>query len=222
MTHFDNRIRSSTPMLALVLVIACSDTLPGTAGDLGEGSFTYECVSDADTACSSDPFEELDVPGAIAAGARFDLRFHEWEGQPLRIVPGSESFVAVSDPGFLALRPGTVAMLAESKAEERIVDLTHIVLVTPEAIGLSGQGTRGDQPMTIDDYWEWSCHPQTTDGSEIAGSLACEWTSSDPSVVYLTQQGSHPINGLRAVGVGTATVTVSADSLTTSVEVKVE
>lgn len=206
-------------LASLLLLPACEDSPPGTQGELGQGSFTYECLSAEDVGCFNAPYDGAELPVGIAVGSKFDLNFH---GETARIVSGSESLAEAVSDGFRARAPGTVAMLAEATARDRVVDFVHLDLVDVADLELSGEGTDGEDPLLVGNHWEWTASPKSDEGTALAGTLLCTWTSSDTSVVRFSQTQETHLNGVRGMAPGKAIVTVTVGAASKAIEVTVE
>lgn len=204
---------------AVLLCGACDAVEPGTQGELGEGFFTYECLSDQDVGCQGFPPGEAEIPDAVAVESKFDVEFGS---APANIEAGSESLVKVLDVGFKALTPGRVAIMARATEDGRIIDFVHVNLVVPAAIELTGEGMGPEIRMQDGDMWEWVASPVTEDGTRLAGTLVAEWTTSDDGVVQVSEGLPTHVSTLYAMGPGTATITIRAGAITRAVEVTVE
>ena len=218
--------------LGLAALFAAAGCVPTTPGDLQNGGFTYLCPSESDLACQDQLWDASDVPPAIAVGAHFDLEF----APPLRLgdndVPPVTSLVPASSmlavepstkpdsTGFRFLAPGTVAVLAEGSGV--VVDFLH---VTGEALDhVAVLDDTGDEThaITVHGYGATlQALPRSSTGETLAGALDYTWTSSDESVVTVSQQFEPNRADLTPGAPGTATVTVTAGGATTSVQVTV-
>jgi hypothetical protein len=207
-------------LASLLLLPACEESPPGTQGELGQGSFTYKCVSSEDVGCLNAPYDGAELPGGIAVGSKFDLNFHGEESA--RIVSGSESLAETLSDGFLARAPGAVAMLAQATAQDRVVDFVHLELTDVADLELRGEGTDGEEPLSVGSNWEWSASPKSSEGTALAGTLLCKWASSDTSVVRFSQTQETHLNGVRGIAPGKAVVTVTVGSASKAIEVTVE
>lgn len=179
------------------------------SGLLGNGDFTYECVSKSrDPQCS----DASRFPKAIALGARFGLTYQRGYG-PQSVVPVSAAAVkgeyssswgdlpwpsGEGQRGFVALRPGRIGFIVEGGDE--IVDAFRLVVIEPAAIRIRRWTTyRDSTPFsyfidaepTIEVYDTMRFDAvalESTDALKpLAGTLDAEWSVEDPTVVRLSR-----------------------------------
>ena len=201
------------------LLWACDDPLPGTLGELNQGSFTYVCLNNVDVGCT-DPYDEDPIPSAIAVGSSFDLLFHG--DQSARIESGAPGMVEGEDGAFIARKPGKAAMIARSTENGPVLDIVHVPLEQPGGIRLVGDGAMGEIDLETNVTWEWSAIPTRQNGEDIAGSPLCKWTSDDDSVVRVGLKDARWKNTVTGVAPGRANVTVTLGNASHVVAVTVK
>ncbi len=198
---------------------ACEVSGPGTPGELGGGeySFTYQCINRNMVSCV-DAHVGPEVPGGIVVGGWFGLRLH-WESA--RIEPAAPSMVETENGGFVARLPGTVAMLGIATEDGRVLDLVHLNFVDLHEFRLEGLGADG-VTLAVGEQRQLDARPLSESGAVLAGTLDCEWHSSDKSIVIPVQSSGVCSNDIRGMNPGTATITMSAGDVLKSVDVTVK
>jgi len=237
----------SVVLVATALVGCVGGEAPGSLGELGNGSFAYRCIDDGDAVCNTtdnvatsvelDLGIEGELPSAIAIGARFELDFYAnaWEPQPLvSIVPARPSTVHTTG-GFILQSEGYFAFLARNP-EGSVSDFVHV-----QARGIDELDVWRDEQritalsMTTNEAITVAVTASSTDALSmtLAGAVPYIWTSSDEAVVVIDavdntgtpQTGvEHNDDEVRLVALadGAATVTVSANDVSTTFTVDVE
>jgi hypothetical protein len=210
-------------------------SLPPT-GELGNGTFTYECPpGDVDVGCgptdepeASTSFEDADsgttsIPPVIAVGAAFTVTFTATnDGGVIQgdngytVTPASTRLAVQSGDELVAQRPGYLALLAASLGTQSVDDFIFvrfapIASITPTFSVVSVA------PEAIETLGVTAQDAQT---EALAGRLSCSWTSSDKNIVF-----NGPTSGasVRVEGVteGNATVKVSCGPASSEVSVRV-
>ncbi|MCB9749614.1 MAG: hypothetical protein H6713_06350 [Myxococcales bacterium] len=196
------------------LLAACTTTGPSgtptveTPGELGHGEFVYACVESSDPVCRGDdtrpPF-----PDCVALGGEFELEYEVFEGPDAQVSSLSEEyFQVVASSRFRAARVGTAAMLAR-RADET-VDYLHMRIVEPDTIEIRNAltGSPADTVlMRTGAKAIFELIPISGDCDPIGGSLNFTASSSDPSVVTASSEGTL---ALTARAPGEATISVEA------------
>lgn len=201
-------------------LVACEFSDPGTPGELGDGehSFEYRCHHQEMMPCV-DAHEGEEVPEGIVVGGRFGLWFHG-DSSPYESVvePASPIMVESVDWGFVGRLPGKVAMLGI--ADGRVLDLIHLNLVDLHALRV--EGPVDGATLAVGEQWQLDARPLSESGAVLAGTLDCEWLSSDASVVMPVQASGVCSNDIRGMAPGTATITMTSGDVSQSVDVTVE
>ncbi len=189
----------------------------GASGELGKGTFFYQCTDDADPVCDGG---QSDFPRgtALAVGASFSLYFREATGPSASLESSAPHRLSVAGSVFVAERPGTVAVIA--KREGRVLDLLHLGLAEmtelhiasemPEVAVLDEADTLA---LEVGQRVRLRATPRDALGAELGGALSMEWQSGDLSVVSF--DGSSRDNGVELVAnkPGTATIFVTMGEL---------
>jgi hypothetical protein len=190
--------------------LACSSSETGV---LGNGQFRYICQSGQDMACDGAGSSDVDLPGAIAVGATFQIGYTpKSSGGTIQgatgyeIVPASTRLAAATGNTIGALREGYVALLARHVGNADVDDFVHLRFATART--LVAQPTS----LVIAAGSDSSVGLRALDvlGAPLAGSLGCQWqvTAGAPSVTV----SGVPIGG-------SATVSVAADATITTATV---
>lgn len=186
------------PCVVALSMISCADS--GTAGDLGNGSFAYRCVSDRDPMCSLDSnfansyLKEL--PGKVAVGASFEVAFKAEssaaaDGSAV-IVPVSEQLLGSesSDAGavvFRAKKAGFAGLLASRGST--VVEVLHFALADVDHVRIEASGSvitsTSSVEIGVGSLLELSAAAADASDQALAGSLDDAWTSDDPAIAQI-------------------------------------
>ena len=230
---------AKAPAVAMLALTSCGSSADTKQGDLGNGVFTYECVSTTDPACATnsesyfeinpDPKAAQTFPAAIASGSKFKLRYDATKsnaGNPsLRPVsPAILDFAPLNDGTFLALRPGIDAIVARSTADSLVYDYTyaHISPISEiDVIDKSGGQPPSTAKLSIGEEQTYVGVALDPFGDQLAGAIDYTWSVSDETVLEL--EDANPISRMdvKALAAGTATVTLSQGTFTKTVTVQV-
>jgi hypothetical protein len=190
-----------------VVLVASACSTPSTGnGALGSAGFSYDCAADSaapdrpelDAWCAS-PHDASAIP-EVAVGAPFELRVADSGGTTLQ--PAVPSLATASPGGWTLTQAGWLGFLLWSGSD--VLDFTH---VHGEAVAsLSWQAP---PPLTLDAgaSTTLSVVPRGADGGVLAGELPCDFASTDPSALAVTDHGR--IATLTASASGKATITAS-------------
>lgn len=228
------RIAAPCGLLAVCVLAGCSAGPLSENGDLGNGQFTYECLSPNDNACSGQNqqgAEQIPFPSSLALGSRFnvsftaDLSIHD-VGNPL-ISAVSPDYLNSLGTGFVAQEAGFAGVYAASSINGKLIDYELIRVVAPVALQvMTDSGPVSTQlPLAVNNTLSVSILPLGEGGSAIAGTLDGVWSTSDATVASLKEP--NPSNTMQILGVkaGTATITVAssgpAKAVQTSITVQV-
>lgn len=228
------------PCVTALLAVGCgasSGELPGTLGELGEGTFRYNCVDDGDAVCNTTNAIDRslaerefgingEIPQAIAVGARFDLIYQgsvNYEGDPLAVQTQPAQKEGVHERGgFTITKAGQYAFLAKSP-KGVVADFTHLLAVDVSELRVwQDEQTITDLTLEIDAEAQLAVTPMDADALPLAGGFSYTWESSDPTVLVVDEPGSigTPTSGVElnndelrvvALGAGTATLTVTTE-----------
>jgi hypothetical protein len=171
------------PLLAIA-VAACS-----TEGELGRGSFDYECVESEDAACW-DGLSPSGVPSAIAVISRFRLDFTPYQPAGVyTIVPASSDRASGAGGELVLLDPGTQAMLARDESDN-VVDFVLVYGAEVKDLFVSDSKDAEGAPLSsleIDqgEMVTFHARPVASNGQTLAGSLDFSWSIEDEGLADL-------------------------------------
>lgn len=198
----DRRALLSFQALCALLSLLAACGAADTPGDLANGYFGYNCVTDRDPICGPDeafPVGELrTMPNTIAVGGTFGVAFRPsssaaQQGSAL-IQPVSSdqlSGTAGFEPTLTALKPGFAGLLAVRGSS--VVDVIHVRLVPihhpriDALAGTSGSAVIGAPSVTVaaGALVDLAGAAADENNETLAGSLDYAWTSDDPSIAEI-------------------------------------
>ncbi len=156
-----------------------------TFGELGNGSFWYDCAGPTDAACP-DGFRARTFPTAIAVGASFGLAYgpSNGVGRSAVIDVSAPDLISSQSGAFRLVSPGFVSVLARRSG--RVVDLLHLdgQLVDRAAIVRGGIALNAVE-LELGESVTLGAEPQSALGRTLAGSLPYAWSVADASVARL-------------------------------------
>lgn len=217
-----------------IALVGCSATDSGyQGGELGNGGFYLSC--DDAVACAPGTDDAKKFPKSVAVGSTFSIRFtnDSASGTNIVLTDATDSGITV-DPigtfvtrgvqGLSAQKVG-VATIAAHDAAGQLIDYVNIEIDQPDALVIYDPDVPGDMISdTLDlssgtqkNLRAFAQHKLTT----LAGTLAIEWTSSDPSVVQVEELNGGEVT-LAARKSGTATLTAVGGTFTRTVEATVQ
>ena len=235
-----------TPLKTVCLVsFACASAFgclesEGTLGEAQNGSFQYECLDWGDPVCDGeqptglfDPLfderSEQALPQRIALGSAFDVRFYEFGDLPgspgleRPVEAAAETLLDALSPGFVARAPGTVALLARDGKGD-VADR-----YTCNRAGVPRRGRGPTTALALSESADLFIRVFSESNGQLGGALPHTWSVDDPGIVTLEHPYSTSEDALsddhivaRAVGPGTALVTVSVGDLQTTIEIRVD
>jgi hypothetical protein len=194
--RFSNGAHPCAPAaLAAILLTALAGctSIDVQNGELGNGGFKYLCDSSTPK-CQADGTAQV-FPDAIASGARFNLRFERNGGKASveALRPVAKDIINTIDtdpPSFVAIKPGWGGFVARNASGElvdfsmtRIVRAARIKLPTSAdtdtfKLSLPYSGARATlRPVLV-----------SSGDLQLAGDVAFEWTSVDPSIAALEEK----------------------------------
>jgi hypothetical protein len=233
-------------LIATPLALAATGCLEGsdgggTAGELGEGSFTYECeLIPADPVCADkSEIDELQItsdlgtsgelPFAVAVGGRFDLSYFgdvttdDLTRLQLHIVPAKTEHVN-DKGGFSIDAPGRYAFLARDAEEGVVADFVYLDAAEATDLKFWSAKQTLDPTAAVDlvigeaDF-NVAVTPVDADGRTLAGALSYQWSSSDEMVLVLDGPGSsgEPTGGVEINEIGVRAVAVGEGTVTITI-----
>jgi hypothetical protein len=229
-------------ILALGGALAClacgSAPGGGAAGELGQGTFTYECVNDGDAHCASrseiDEFDGRDLgdsgsmPRAVAVGSTFGLTYAgrvRDDGDRLLVqVEPAYAEDELAAEVFSVGQPTEAAFLAVD-SDGRAVDFVVLTVLEATEINLwRDERTVSTLSLTAGQALTLPVVPQSDDGALLAGALSYTWTTTDESVVSLDGGAEVLTEGeveIAGEGEGSAQIRVVSGDLIVRVNVEV-
>lgn len=206
----------ATAMLGLVAVAGgCSSTDGYKPGELGNGGFYFSC-NDA-VSCSRYSNDAAKFPSAVSLGSSFQVRFvpkasdtlikfdEKAPDRGITINPVGE-YVSRGGNGLVALKSG-YATITSRDASGQLVDFVTIRVAKPDALVVYSAEDVRDAPDRVDtvslgktERRNYRAFAQEKN-AVLAGTLAVEWTSSNPNIVAIdgTLEGKVTVVG-RAPG----------------------
>lgn len=215
---------------AAALLGGCGDAASSASaiGELGNGTFEYRCIDVNDPVCR-ESLLATDFPDCLLVGGRFDVDYtlrdtdeiDDWDYEFLYVRTASENFIAGNDV-FVAMRTGNAALLAY--ADETVVDILHLDLITPTTMSLE---VVGDPSAPVDAIQIEEGRTVELRGlgggssatcSQPGGSIPLTAESSDSAIVSTSVVATAVLLG---EAVGSATVTIRMGELSQTVNVEV-
>jgi hypothetical protein len=202
----------------------CTGTSPpGQTGDLGNGVFSYVCDSGSDPVCDdADVGALLGMPAQVAVGARFSLQytpspFGDDSGGSSTVEPASDALLTQTEAfgkSFKGIRPGLCAILA--RRGETVLDFVHVRIEPTDHVRVDRVNSNGDVPLAGIDELDLElgqdaalrAYGTNEADTPLGGAQAASWSSSDEAVVDFDTLTDDNEVTVRAMGVGTATLTV--------------
>ena len=184
--------------LALAVLGSCASS---ASGELGEGTFAYECPAATPGAPSPDAYCDANPAATaipeVATGAGFRLSF----SQSASVQPAAPSLATMGPQGWAIADPGWLGFVAWSG--EVADDYTHVH--AQSVASLVWQADPSAEALAIGVPVTVAVVPRAADGSTLGGVVACAFTSSDPALSVTS--GGARFAQLTAVAAGAATVT---------------
>lgn len=194
--------KGKIPALAFLALSSCSSGPSETNGNLGNGTFSYTCVSAQDPACAKDDGDIFtDVPASTAAifpttianGGRFKLAYQANSNSKAgnaTLRPVSPVILDTSglDGTVQALRPGKDALVARSSIDSLVFDFTYITVSPISAVGVI-DSTGATPPATVKtsagDTLTYVATALGPHNEKLAGSVDYTWSVDDTTVLTL-------------------------------------
>ena len=240
-------MRSSFPFISAVIALVavtsgCSATDSGyQGGELGNGGFYLSC--DDAVACASGTDDAKKFPKTVAVGSTFSVRFTNvtQSGTNIQLTNAPDQGITIDPVGSFITRGVQglsgqtvgIATIAAHDAAGQLIDFVNIEVGRPDALVIYDATDAGDSDFsTTTPTIVSSLDLQSTGDTRtlrafaqrnkttLAGTLAIEWTSSDPSIVDIvsTDGGGATIVGKKS---GSANITATGGTFTQSIEVTV-
>jgi len=214
------------------LAIACGTSgtdEPPTAprpGELGEGEFLYECVSNDDPMCPSDLIPG-EFPERIVTGGEFDVSFEitdpDETQSAVTVRSGSETYIEETSGAFRAVQAGMGVLLARRTVDAATLDFVHLTIVDLESLEITQPG--GNPPQVVmqeDETQELRATPSAGSGMVLGGAVPITWSSSDETVIQPIDASPTAFMTVAAGVAGEATITAEAEGQTAELTITVE
>lgn len=202
--------------LAAAFTMAVIGCVPSTPGELGAGSFTYECEQEGyDPACADSFSNQHTVPAKVAVEAPFEVTFYATSGSDepgtASVVAASGEMISGSNARFTFVKPGFGAILAR-ESSGTIIDFLHIQALPVDHLGLraGGKDVSDTLQMDVGDSLLVTAEPEDAQGAILSGALEYTWSATEDIVSLDVQDYSPNQVELVANAEGTVQVTVSA------------
>jgi hypothetical protein len=236
--------RSIFIMFAAFALASCGETSGPEAvqeGELGNGTFIYDCHEESDAQCDENsvlalPDETLKTLPSVAVGAAFRVRYDPKEGDgsidsPVPDFITNEAVMSEGGSGAVFLRAaragigvlsGSVSIYPEDLVHVRIEEAKDLVVTRIDTTGNFGFDGAGvvDVSVKLEDTY-FRVVPVTEDKRILSGALPCMWTTSDEAVVTITSDPTSNVVGVQMKQQGTATLHVKLGDLEKDVTVTV-
>lgn len=209
---------------ALMAAGACDLTDTGMSGELGRGTFFYECDNNPDDGFCDRDVLDREFPAAVAVDAFFRIDYEPDGSGQYDVVSGCLDCIDRTAEGFVMHEPGRGPLLVENGNGE-IFDILHIEAKEATAVVVRVDGEPwpdGEVLMTLGSMHDMGATPQAADGTELGGALDYSWEIGDDTVVQAISSGERNDVEFAAIGAGETTVTVTAGALTYEIPVRVE
>ena len=223
--------------IALGVIAACGSAGPiGRVGNLGNGTFQYECLTDQDPACpaGTKTLPGCDItpgnvvssgtqcfPSTVAVNGRFRINYAsdssvQGVGNPVLKVVEAARMTALGDGQLKGIKTGYVGVYSQSTVDSTLIDYTLIKVapITKLAIvdGVSGKGIAPQITMTATQTGLYGLKAEDDNGLALAGAIeSFIWETSDATIVALADDPNSATMHVNAVKAGKATITAYAD-----------
>jgi len=226
------QLREKWWALAFVALSSCSSG--DVKGNLGNGSFSYVCVSGDDPACSSSGSggagtSPANFPAALANGAHFKVIYSAYNseagGNPT-LKPVAPEYISTlsADGSLIALKPGIDGMVARSSVDGLVYDFTYVTISPISSLGVTtSDGEPLPTTLQISNGGTTSLLASALGprSEKLAGGVDYTWKSSDDTIVHLEQGNPTAHVDVDGVKAGSATLTVTQGSMTVSIPITV-
>jgi len=194
--------KGKIPAIAFLALSSCSAGPSEINGNLGNGTFSYTCVSSEDPACATDdgniftstPSTTAAVfPTTVASGGRFKLAYDpnssSQAGNPT-LTPVSPAILDPSglDGAITALRPGKDGLVVRSSVDGLVFDFTYITVSPISSVGVtdtSGLAPPATIKPSAGDKLTYVATALGPHSEKLAGSVDYTWSVDDTSVLTL-------------------------------------
>lgn len=184
---------------ALASVGCGSSPGDGAAGELGQGTFAYECANDGDAHCASrseiDEFDARDLgpegslPRAVAVGSTFGLSYAgrvRDDGDRLLVqVTPAYADDELAEEVFSVAQPTDAAFMAMD-GDGRVVDFVVVTVLEATELNVwKDERAISSLSLSVGEALTLPVVPQSDDGTLLSGALRYTWTTTDEDIVSL-------------------------------------
>lgn len=221
------RRRGAVALLALgtgLATTACDLSDPGVSGDLGRGTFYYECDNNPDDGFCDRDVLDREFPAAVAVGAMFRVDYEPNGSGYFDLVSGCLDCMERTPEGFTMPRAGRGPLLVEN-ADEEIFDILHIEAKDAADLVIRANGEPwpdGELVLQPAARVDFNATPQAADGTELGGALPYTWEIADETVIRSLTSTERNDLEVAAVGPGETTITIKTGDVTVEIPVRVE
>jgi hypothetical protein len=215
-------LRLASSCLASVVLIACTpgSTPNNQVGTLGNGSFSYACISNDDPKCPSMPDAGAATFPTIALGGTFNITYTSTNSNDptATVMAVSPEYFASQGEDFTAILTGTPSFVAETPAGA-VLDYTSITVASINSIVVSDTTSAVDSKP----YHSYLATAMGAVDEPLGGRVLYDWSSSDPTVLALPGGQETPASSVHVVWLkkGTATLTATSGSVSGSLSINV-
>jgi hypothetical protein len=227
-------VRDKWWALGFVALSSCGSA-DDVTGNLGNGSFSYVCVSTDDPACASNATGSSQVgespasfPALLAEGAHFKMTYDPKSsdgGNPTLKPVAPEYISALSADGSLtALKAGKDAVVARSTVSGLVYDYTYVTISPISSLGvttLDGSPLPTSLKISTGGTTTLVASALGPRDEKLAGAVDYTWTSSDDAIVHLEEGNPTAHVDFDGMKAGTATLTVTQGTMTVTIPITV-
>jgi hypothetical protein len=208
--------------LASLTLAACAPgpTPNDQAGTLGNGSFSYACISNDDPECPDSLDAAATTFPTIALGGTFNITYMSTNSSypTATVMAVSPEYFVNQGEDFTAILTGTPSFVAETPAGA-VLDYTSVTVASINSIVVS-------DTTSADDSEPYHSYLSTAMGAvdePLGGRVLYNWSSSDPTVLTLQGGQETPASSVHVVWLknGTATLTAASGSVSGSLSINV-
>ncbi|MGH7284593.1 MAG: hypothetical protein ACRELY_23965 [Polyangiaceae bacterium] len=233
--------KGKIPAIAFLALSSCSSGPSEVNGNLGNGTFSYTCVSTEDPACATgdgDIFTNTPsttaavFPTTVASGGRFKLAYQannsSAAGNP-SIRPVSPAILDSSsglNGEITAVRAGKDGLVVRSSVDGDVFDFTYITVAPISSVGIidsSGGAPPSQITLSDGDKLTYVASALGPHGEKLAGAVDYTWTVDNPALLTLGEGNpTAKIDVTKGTGTGTAHLTVTQGTLTQTLTIEVQ
>ncbi|MCH2108680.1 MAG: hypothetical protein MK135_05090 [Polyangiaceae bacterium] len=186
----------------LTLLSACSTPGNGIRGELGVGTFDYNCLIASDAACSesgaidaflaaNDLGSDKDLPRAVAVGSRFGLSYagtlSDEQGEVLVTTEAAASEDAIGTEAFQIDAPVSTSFVGTA-ADGRVVDLIYVEAATPKGLFIwLDQESVDSIELSVGDSLDMTFTLYDEEERLLGGAISSSWQIDDNDIVVLSE-----------------------------------